>query len=199
MSSIGSVTKLIALARNRQPLAAQRLWDRFAARLLALARANLPRQPLALADEEDVVVSALGSFFAGVEEGKFNRLTDREALWRLLTTITKRKAQDVEAHESCDKRGCGQRPRSLGVLGKGLSGESALIDPQPPPDLQALMADECRRLLDALGDPQLCSIALWKMEGYTDEEIATRLGCTVRTVQRKLLLIRNIWSRESRT
>jgi DNA-directed RNA polymerase specialized sigma24 family protein len=197
MSSVGSITKLIGMAKDGQPFAAQRLWDRFAARLLALARANLPRQGFALADEEDVVVSALGSFFAGVEDGEFNRLTDREALWRLLATITKRKVQNLEAHEGCWKRGSGQRPRSLGIAGKAASTETALIDPRPPPDQQALLADQCRRLLDALGEAPLCSIALWKMEGYTDEEIAARLGCTVRTVQRKLLLIRDIWSRES--
>ena len=47
-----------------------------------------------------------------------------------------------------------------------------VLGTEPTPEFAALVADECRRLLDRLGDPQLQSIALWKMEGYTNAEIA---------------------------
>jgi hypothetical protein len=40
------------------------------------------------------------------------------------------------------------------------------------------------------------SIAVWKWEGYSNEEIALMLGCCVRTITRKLELIRTIWSKE---
>jgi len=36
-------------------------------------------------------------------------------------------------------------------------------------------------------------VALLKMEGYTGEEIADRLGCSLRSVARKLELIRRTW------
>jgi len=39
-------------------------------------------------------------------------------------------------------------------------------------------------------------VATWRMEGYATEEIAARLGCTTRTVQRKLDLIRRAWLRD---
>jgi len=55
------------------------------------------------------------------------------------------------------------------------------------------VAEECQRLLEMLGDDQLRSVALWKMEGYTNEEIAGKLGCAVATVERRLRLIRRIW------
>ena len=55
------------------------------------------------------------------------------------------------------------------------------------------MADGCRRLLGRLGDDALRSVALWKLEGYTNAEIAARLDCTVRTVERKLERIRAYW------
>ena len=71
MSSVGSVTRLIGLLRKGDSAAAQELWDRFAVRLLVLARVSLPNKPLPVADEEDVVQSALGSFFAGLEKGKY--------------------------------------------------------------------------------------------------------------------------------
>ena len=58
------------------------------------------------------------------------------------------------------------------------------------------MAEEFRRLLESLGEDELRSIALWKLEGYTNEEIASKLGCIRLTVQRKLRLIRDIWAKE---
>jgi hypothetical protein len=58
------------------------------------------------------------------------------------------------------------------------------------------MADECRHLLEALGDETLRQIALLRMEGHCDGEIASRLDCSLRTVSRKLKLIRDIWMRK---
>jgi DNA-directed RNA polymerase specialized sigma24 family protein len=67
---------------------------------------------------------------------------------------------------------------------------------EPTPAFAAMVADECRRLLEALGDETLRRIALLRMEGYADPEIAARLGCGLRTVGRKLDLIRKTWLRE---
>ena len=70
------------------------------------------------------------------------------------------------------------------------------LSEEPPPDLAAEMSDEYRRLLGQLNDTELQSIALWKVEGYTNEEIAGRLGCVVRSVERKLQRIRILWAEE---
>ncbi len=58
------------------------------------------------------------------------------------------------------------------------------------------MAEQCQRLLDRLGDKALVSIAQLKLECYTNEEIARQLDCSLRTVERKLDLIRTKWSEE---
>ena len=42
----------------------------------------------------------------------------------------------------------------------------------------------------------LRKIAMWKMEGYTNEEIAEMLPCSRATVARKLAIIRKIWRSE---
>ena len=60
------------------------------------------------------------------------------------------------------------------------------------------MAEECGRLLSLLGDGDLRKLAIWKMEGYTNEEIAGKLGRSVPTVERKLARIRQAWERETR-
>jgi DNA-directed RNA polymerase specialized sigma24 family protein len=68
--------------------------------------------------------------------------------------------------------------------------------PEANPDLAAEMKYECCRLLGRLGDKTLRSVAIWKMEGYTNAEIARRLGCVEQTVERKLQRIRRHWERE---
>ena len=50
-----------------------------------------------------------------------------------------------------------------------------------------------RRLGARSGDPQLRQIALWRLEGYTNREIADRLDCTERSVERRLERIRSKW------
>jgi DNA-directed RNA polymerase specialized sigma24 family protein len=58
------------------------------------------------------------------------------------------------------------------------------------------LTEECGRLLDALDSDVLRSVAVWKMEGYSNAEIAAKLGRSESTVERKLNLIRQIWSGE---
>jgi DNA-directed RNA polymerase specialized sigma24 family protein len=58
------------------------------------------------------------------------------------------------------------------------------------------MAEDLQRRLDSLGDDQLKTVAVWKLEGYSNEEIAQRLGRTLRSVERKLQVIRSLWQEE---
>ena len=74
-----------------------------------------------------------------------------------------------------------------------------LVNREPTPDEAVEVAEECERLLNQLKDPKLRQVALWKLEGYTNEEIAKSLGCVLRTVERKLQAIREIWEKEKRT
>jgi DNA-directed RNA polymerase specialized sigma24 family protein len=68
-----------------------------------------------------------------------------------------------------------------------------LLSREPDPELAAEMTEAFDRLLGQLGDAQLRDIALWKVEGYTNGEIAGRLGCAERSVERKLHRIRMAW------
>ncbi len=177
--------------------AAQQLWERYFARMVRLAEKKLPRHARRAFDEEDVALSAFNSFCAGVEQGRFPQLADAQDLWRLLVVITARKAQEHLRHQRRQKRGGGQ------VVGESVfgsekdGGDGAGIDnvvgTAPTPAFALEVADEFRRLLEALGDDALRQVALLKMEGYTVEEIAAQLGCARRAVERRLQLIRKIW------
>ena len=51
------------------------------------------------------------------------------------------------------------------------------------------IAEEYRLLLERLGDDELRSGAILRMEGETTEAIAGKLGCARQTVARQLALI----------
>ena len=70
-----------------------------------------------------------------------------------------------------------------------------MIGDTPTPEFAAIMAEQCDHLLGQLND-DLRQVAVAKMEGYTNEEIADRLDCSLSTVERSLRLIRRIWQRE---
>jgi DNA-directed RNA polymerase specialized sigma24 family protein len=81
-------------------------------------------------------------------------------------------------------------------------GESALpggwrqiLECEPPPDVVFHTLERCRVLLNQLS-PELRSVALRKMEGFTNAEIAEILGCVEGTVERKLRVIRSIWKKD---
>ena len=191
----GSVTRWLGGAKAGDEAAARELWRRYFETLVRLARARLRASPRAAEDEEDVALSAFDSFLAGAARGRFPRLDDRDDLWRLLVTITTRKAADQVQRHRRRKRGGGR------VRGESaLDGEGATLDDLPgavpTPEFAAMVAEECRHRLDGLRDETLRRVALLKMEGYANEEVADRLGCGLRTVVRKLELIRKAWTAE---
>jgi RNA polymerase sigma factor (sigma-70 family) len=193
----GSVTRwLDELKTGVDPdSAASRLWQRYFGELVRLARARLGSAPRAASDEEDVALSAFHSLCEGAAQGRFARLEDRDDLWRLLATITARKALNQAKHQRRKKRGGGQMRDEAALLGPDASsgGLDQVAGPIPTPEFAAMMAEECGRLLGVLGDESTRQVALLRMEGYSGEEIAERLGCNRRTVTRKLELIRRKW------
>jgi DNA-directed RNA polymerase specialized sigma24 family protein len=200
MPPAGSVTQWIGQLKAGDPAAAQKLWEGYFQRMIGLARKKLQGTPRRMADEEDVALSAFDSFCRGAAHGRFPQLHDRQDLWQLLFVITARKAFDLREYEGSLKRGGGAVVGESG-LARVLPAQDGpalnhIMGREPSPEFAAQMAEECRRLLTALGDDQLRFIALWKMEGHTSEEIAAKLGCVPRTVERKLQVIRSLWSRE---
>jgi DNA-directed RNA polymerase specialized sigma24 family protein len=200
MTSPGSVTTWIEQLRAGNREAAQRLWDRYFPRLVGLARKRL--QDLGVsrraAGEEDVALSAFDSFYRAAEQGRFPQLGNRDELWAVLVCITARKALDLRDHERRQKRGGGRvEGESVldGLLGsdEGAAGIAQVVGNEPTPELAAQVAEEFRRLLERLPTEELRSVAVWKLEGYTNAEIAGRLDCAEVTVERRLQVIRAVW------
>lgn len=193
----GSVTRWIGQLKGGDPDAAQPLWERYFDRLVRLARQKLVsgRRRGGDEDEEDAALSAFDSFCAGAARGRFPLLGDREDLWRLLVVITARKAGAQAQRRRAQKRG-GDLHRVEAAAEQDDDGLvlEQLAGPEPTPEFAAMVAEEYERLLEALGDDDLRRVAVWRLEGLTNDEIADRLGCARRTVARRLDLIRKIWS-----
>jgi DNA-directed RNA polymerase specialized sigma24 family protein len=198
MSSARSVTHWLDELKAGDARAAQQLWEQYFEQLVRVARRRLRGSRRRAADEEDVALSALDSFCRGAAGGRFPDLHDRHGLWPLLVAITARKALKLAQRERRLKRGGGAVRGDSALAGpaddldEGMGWERILAR-EPSPALACAVADECRRLLDRLPDETLRSVARWKMEGYTNAEIAAQLGCIERTVERKLRTIRRVW------
>jgi len=180
----------------------QRLWDRYFQKLVELARGKLPARNRREFDEEDVALSAFHSFCERAGRGQFPRLADRDDLWRLLSTITARKVLASIRHRSRQKRGGGRvLGESAMIEGNADSlnslGISRFLSREPNPEDAAEFAEDCDRLFTRLTNPTLRTIAVRKLEGYSSEEIAAEFGVSVRTVDRKLQLIRIVWEEEN--
>ncbi len=197
MADEGSVTRWFGQLQAGDPAAAQQLWERYFCRLVGLARSKLRNAPRQAADEEDVALSAFDSFCRNAERGRFPQLADRDGLWRLLVVLTVRKAQHLVRDQTRQKRGGAGRPVSNGSAGPD---EASVLDQvlsrEPTPDMAAQVAEEFGARLRRLDDSELETIALLRLEGYTVEEIAQKLGVVGRSIKRKLQLIRSIWEKE---
>jgi DNA-directed RNA polymerase specialized sigma24 family protein len=196
MSLDGSVTRWIGPLQNGDSVAAQRLWERYFHRLVRLARRRLGQAARAAADEEDVALSAFHSFCCRAADGRFPQLQDRQDLWRLLVTFTARKAGQLLREQGRRKRRGASHSEPCQEADGALDLEQ-VVGREPTPAFAAQLVEDYQRLLGRLDDAQLQTVAQWKLEGYTNEEIASKLTCTPRTVERKLRLIRAIWQKEA--
>lgn len=190
MSSAGSITFWLDQLKAGTPDAVQPIWNRYFAQLVRLARRRLEGAPRAAADEDDIALSAFKSFCHAVEKGRYPNLQDRDDLWKLLAVIAERKAFNLRRDQARLKRGGGMA--AIDIDGD-MPGLGDLPGSEPTPFFAAVMAEECARLLALLGSETLRQVALDKMEGFGNEEIAGRRGMALRTVERKLALIRQMW------
>jgi DNA-directed RNA polymerase specialized sigma24 family protein len=98
-------------------------------------------------------------------------------------------------YEGRPSRGRG-RVQSLAELPR--DGVETIGGKEPTAELAAQLAEEYERRIAQLDDPVLRSVATWKLEGYTNDEVAARLGRAASTVERKLALIRSMWKNSMR-
>src|SRR5262249_34853872 len=178
-----SVTRWIRALEADRTSAVGPLLGVYFDRLVQLARKRLQDLPGMATYDEDVALRSFHSLCQrGRDPARPPQLARRHDLWRPLAPPAL-------------SPGLGPVPRHKPGEVPG-DHDVELLTREPTPAEAAEMADECRRLLDLLDQPELRQIALWKVEGYTDEEIAAKLDCVPRTVRRKVQRIRLLWQHE---
>jgi hypothetical protein len=94
---------LAELLRRGDPAAGALLLQRYAERLIALARQHLDNRLRGKVDPEDVEQSVLRNFFRRHAEGEWD-ITDESSLWPLLVRITLRKCHRRLEHFLATRR-----------------------------------------------------------------------------------------------
>jgi len=179
-----SITRLIRAVQDGSSSAVRPLLSAYFDRLVRLASKRLRNLPGLAGYDEDLALRSFHSVYQRLRDpARPLHLAGRDDLWRLLATRTISRAIDLIRRH---------RPAEV----PGDEDVTQLLTRGPTPEEAAELADECRHLLNSLQEPELRQIALWKVEGYTHEEIAARLDCVPRTIERKVSRIRLLWKHE---
>ena len=193
-----SITRWIHALREGDEVAAHSIWTQYFEQLSVVARRYLRTAPQRMADDEDVVVKAFNSFFEGVKDNRFERLDSREDLWQILIMLTSRHAISQSIAEKCQKRGGGSVRTESAITGAGMENVptaiTAISGESPTPEFIVMMLQQCECLVDSLPNKLLRDVALLRFEGFDCAEIAERTNRSVRTIQRKLGMIRSQWT-----
>ncbi len=194
MSQGASFDDLLTRLRTGDDQAAKAIFDRFANRLIGVARARLGQRFRPKLDPEDVVQSVYKSFFVRFAEGQFE-LKTWDNLWALLTVLTVRK--------------CGHRIEYFQAARRDVRGEVAppagdssasweALAREPTPVEAALLTEVVEQLMRTL-EPRHQEIVALTLQGLTPPEVSASVGCSERTVRRVLEQVRNWLERRQAT
>ncbi len=195
MESSHSVTQFIQAVQSRNDsVAQQEIFRRSWPRLVPMISKRLNRKYCGMADEEDVALSAMNSFFEGARNNEFSKLENRDDFWSLLLTIAYRKACKHPRHEKAEKRGGGNVVNEAALAMKQ---SESFVSPlekesQPSEEEIALRVDE---MMEDLQDPVARQVVVLRLQGCTDAEIAVKLRCSEAKIRRKRELVKENWSK----
>jgi RNA polymerase sigma-70 factor (ECF subfamily) len=179
MTDTDSFARLMGRLRGGEDEAAWEVFQRFARRLNALARRHIEQRLAHRIEAEEVVQSALHSFFARHREGKLE-VGNWNALWGLLTLITLRKCADRVEYFRAGRRDVGREATT--PEGQEPPWQAAL-DREPLPHEAAILAETVEQLFGSADADERPVLEL-SLQGYTAAEISLRLGRALRTVHR---------------
>ena len=166
--------------RDAQPWAVEQFYADYAAALESLAAKHLSSPIRRRVGPEDIVQSACRTFFRRAKEGQF-QLDDSESLWRLLTAITMAKVREQTRFHLRQRRSMkGEAHLDSSVDGKPAhtptSGELL-------PEAAAEFSEQFKLLIRSL-DAEEQQVVDLKLQQFTNDEVASQLGCSERTVRR---------------
>ncbi len=193
----GSISLQLLQLRAGDRDAIRTLWERCYTDVVRAARRKLGDASRRVSDEDDVASTAFQNFFAAVEDGRFTRLENRDDLWQVLLMLVSRSVSRQKKHATRLKRGAGEVRGESAFLKTDTRDSNVrgldMLAARPTVAILSAMTYSCEGLLEKLPSNDLRVIAVMRLEGYTDDEIAASLVCSRSTVQRRLSEIQNAW------
>lgn len=183
MTADGSFDRLMTRLRAGDDAAATEVFNRFARRLIGLARSRLDHLIRQKVDPEDILQSVYKSFFSRHAHGDF-QLDGWDSLWGLLTVITVRKCDYRRKYFQAACRDVGRE-----ATPDGAEDAFVAVARDPTPSEAARLAETVEQVMRELVDREKDILAL-SLQGYDNIEISARVGRTERTVQRVLKRVR---------
>lgn len=193
-SNPGSISVAIAGIGADDDHAATDLWNRYFQRLGTYAKKKIFPRLLRHFDEDDIANSTFMALVKGLRESRFDKVTNRDELWQMMTIIASRKIANATKFFDRQKRGGGK------VKGESVFGESGIYSVA---DMVSHVFSEneydqfekiCDELLCGISDERTRQVAVLRLQGYSIAEIAEKLGVAPRTIDRELALIREFWN-----
>jgi RNA polymerase sigma-70 factor (ECF subfamily) len=178
--------------KHRDPEAAREVFRRYATRLILLARRHLDPRLLQKVDPEDVMQSAMKSFFRRQADGAFD-LSSWDSLWSLLTAMTLHKCGHKVDYFTAKIRDVRREAAAPGGEDSSFRWEAIARDPTPA---EAVVLKETVEELFSSLDPENAQIVQLALQGYNVAEISTIVGVTERTVYRRLSRVRSRLERQ---
>jgi RNA polymerase sigma factor (sigma-70 family) len=182
---------LVNLYRQGDQDAARQIVDRYLDRLLTLARRRISQRLSSRVDPEDIVQSVFRTFFVRLKDGQFS-FDDQDDLCKLLMRITLHKTLRQVAFHKAAKRD----PNLETPQGEHHHEQlMALFDQEPTQEATVAFLDQLEHFLSALR-PQEREILEMRLQGHSNEDIASKLGIYDRKIRRVIEHVRDIATKE---
>jgi DNA-directed RNA polymerase specialized sigma24 family protein len=195
-SSLGSISHAIASLENQDEAAAELIWNRYFQRLCNHCELLIYQRHQKHFSPDEIASSAFLALFDGIKQQRFHQVRNRDELWQMLTLIAARQAINRGVAQDRQRRGGGKVRGSSAFDHQSIDNVADYLQRELDPQEYLELEELSEQLLGALTIDNLKTIAIWRMAGYSNEEMAKKLGCSIRTVERKLNLIREIWSKQ---
>lgn len=200
MKSAGSVTIWLHALEAGDEDAAHQLWERYRTEMYEVARRRMKRlKRHDVVDEEDIILSAFAAICLAARKGQLAGVSDRNELWALMFVAIQRKIGQREQYVGAAKRNVNQLLQQADRLDEFGSRLERLVSPSPSPVSEIIRAEDAEELLRKLNDPDLRAVAIMRLAGHSNDEIAVEMGYARRTIQRMLTVIRSCWKADATT
>lgn len=165
------------------------IFERYGEKLIKLAGKRISERLSSRIEAEDIVQSVFRTFFGRVQEHRFT-FQNADDLWKLLVSMTLNKLRNkVDFHTASKRDVSAEQP-----LGGGGSSFPSAFDPsgqEPSPAAVVAFLDLLENFMKELR-PKDRRILEFRLQGWTQEEIAREMNCTERTVRRVIDRIRDL-------